>query len=370
MIFKTEDLKAVCGKILLAVDNSELSPLTETLELLVENKKLYLNVTNREYFAQVCLAKDFEEDFHVTVNALLFLKLINQLTSENVELEVFDNYLKINANGSYKLPLIFDGDKLLELPKIELNNVVNDFEIDSKILNNIAYYNGKELLKGYATKPVQNLYYVDDKGAITFRSGACVTSFSLESPIALLLNDRLVKLFKLFKDEQVHFTLSIEDLAEDITQTKVRFETDSIILTAILPCDKELINSVPVKAIRGRAEEDYPYSVNVNKEEFLQAINRLLLFFSGFDGKKVLKPYGVLSFKNNEFFIYDTNKENYEKITLNNSQNIDYEFVADLADIKTTLECCDENYINLNFGAPQAFTIRRNNVCNIIPVCK
>lgn len=48
------------------------------------------------------------------------------------------------------------------------------------------------------------MYYFDKDGALTFTSGACVNKFTANVQSKLLFNDRLVKLFKLFKDASVH----------------------------------------------------------------------------------------------------------------------------------------------------------------------
>ena len=55
MLIKLDSFKNVCSVILTAVDSSELSKLTETLELVTANGNLCLNVTNGEYYAQTRL---------------------------------------------------------------------------------------------------------------------------------------------------------------------------------------------------------------------------------------------------------------------------------------------------------------------------
>src|SRR5574344_413772 len=142
MIIKTELLKDVCGEILTAVDSSEVSTLTETLQLKTEGTYLYFSVTNREYFVKVRLDLGETVDFNATVKATLFLKLIPQITTDTIELTVTENSLNIVGNGKYKLPLIFDSNtqELLELPEIEINNVTNDFYINSSILTSILKY--------------------------------------------------------------------------------------------------------------------------------------------------------------------------------------------------------------------------------------
>lgn len=372
MILRIEDLKEVCSIILTAVDASELSKLTETLEFKSANNILYLNVTNKEYYAQVKLAVNSDIDFHATVNANLFLNLISQTTTETVELKVNKSNLEVIGNGKYKLPLIYDGDKLLELPEIPVTNITTQFDINSDILNSILKYNTKELQKGAISRPVQKLYYVDENGCITFTSGACVNTFKLASPVKLLFNSRLVKLFKLFKNESVHFKLAQEPLDNNLTQTVVRFENDNISITAILNCDSTLVNSVPVTAIRNRANSAYTYSVSINKQELLDCINRLLLFISFHSDKVVLKPYSKFIFTKDHVVIHDVNEVNHEDIYYNSpivDDMEDYEALLDLTELKMTLDNYTSDYINLKFGNHQAIVIFKDTIANVVPEC-
>lgn len=368
MIIRIEDLKDISQIILSAVDNSELSVLTETLELKVENNILYMNVTNREYYAQVKLVmSDEEEDFHATVNANLFLKLVSQITTDTVEFSIVNNSLVIKANGIYKLPLIYDNELLLELPVININNVTTEFDIDSNILTSIYNYNSKQLLTSGATKPVQKMYYVDEKGAITFTTGACINNFSLEKPIKILLTNKIVKLFKLFKNNNVHFTLGYDAISNNIIQTKVKFESDNISITAILSCDDTIINSVPVTAIRNRADSsNYKYFVTFNKELITETINRLLLFTFN---SKFLNASGKFVFGDSSVTITDVSGENKEVIHYSNeiSNITEYTAILDLNDLKMVLDTCTEQYINFMFGDEQAILICRGNIVNVIP---
>lgn len=372
MILRIEEIQSACSKILAAVDSNVLSVLTETLQLKTEDKNLYISVTNREYFAQVKIPMNEDADFHATVNANLFLKLISQITTDTIEINVIDTSLILKGNGTYKLPLIFDGDKLLELPEIQICNPTIEFDIESNTLLSILQFNSKELTKGSISKPIQKLYYMDEKGCVTFTTGACVNSFTLAQPVKILLNDRLVKLFKLFKGETVKFTLGYDAISDEIIQTKVRFATDDTIITAILTCDDSMLNAFPTNSVRGRAETTYPYSVNINRELMIQTISRLLLFSSANSAKDVIKPYATFEFKKDSVVIYDTNKENKEEIYYTNSTSgIEDVYCAtfDLNDVKSTLENCVEQYVALHFGDGLAAVLARGNVKNVIPEC-
>ncbi len=371
LIIRIEEIQQACGKILTAVDSNSLSVLTETLQIKTENKKMYISVTNREYLAKVKIDIPEDIEFLATVNANLFLKLVSQITTDTIELSVVDSTLILKGNGVYKLPLIFDGEKLLELPEIEIDNPTVEFDVDSNALLSLIQYNSKELTKGQPSHPMQKMYYVDEKGAITFIFGACVNSFTLEKPVKMLLNDRLVKLFKLFKGEKVHFTMGMDALTDDIIQTKVRFETPEVTITSILSCDDTMLKTFPVDSIRGRANATYPYSIKVNKDQFLQTINRLLLFSSANSAKDIIKPISEFKFEKDHVVVFDTRGENKEEVWYSNSTIEDsYDTYLDLNDLKVTLETCVDPYVTLEFGDTQAVVVTHGNIKNVIPECE
>ena len=372
MIIKKEKFQEICSTILAATDSAEISTLTETLELKVENKVLYLNVTNGEYYASVKFDLESDEQFHAAVNANLFLKLIAAVTTEDIELQAMNNYVLVKANGTYKIPMIFDGDKLLSLPKIEINNRTVSMKVSGNVLESILNYNSKELLRGTVSRPVQKMFYVDETGCITFTTGACVNNFTLEKPVKVLFNNRLVKLFKLFKNDMVDFSLGYDSISEELVQTKVEFKTNKITLTAVTGCNDELLNSVPVSAIRGRATTTYANNVVLNKEELLASINRLLLFSAGYGSVKNLKPYSLFECKDDTMTIYDSNKENKEVIKFKNDTKIDaeYSMTLDLSDLKLILDTITEEYVTLSFGNHQAVVVKRTNISNVVPEVK
>src|SRR5574344_1552257 len=138
MTVKTEKFQEIWSKILKAVDSNPLSEITETLELIGEDDTLYMNITNRDYYVSSRIELDDSVgEFRAAVNASQFLKLICQVTTETVELTVEETYLKVKANGVYKIPMIFNDDKLLSLPVITIDNVTNEFDVPTSIFKDI-----------------------------------------------------------------------------------------------------------------------------------------------------------------------------------------------------------------------------------------
>lgn len=365
---KTEELQGVCSKILSAVDSNGLSEITETVELVLKDNNLYLQVTNREYFVKIKLSTNISEEFHATIHAELFLKLISKITTELVTLEVSNKSLVITGNGKYELPLVYEGSDILKLPEININNVTNNFTISGSILNSINLYNSKQLIMGNIVNPIQSLYYVDQEGAITFTTGACVNKFKLDKDVKLLLNSKLVKLFKLFKSSNdVDFTIGQDKISQEIIQTKVKFKTSDIELTAVLPMNDNAVSKVPVTAIRDRAFKDYDYTAVINRDGLLQAINRLFIFSS--NSSSIDRTFGIFEFNKNSVIIKDMNKVNNEKILYSNEIQMteSYTAVLDFGDVKSILESASDEYINISFGDNQAVVCSKNNIYNVIP---
>lgn len=369
MIIRSGEFKKICSTVLSATDGSELSALTETLELKTVGNILYLSVTNKEYYVSVKFQLDHEEEFHASVNATLFLKLIAAVTSEQIELTVTESYMNVKANGNYKIPLIFENEQLLEVPAITIDNPTINMTVASSVLDSIVNYNTKQLSLGTVAKPVQKMFYIDELGCITFTTGACVNTFNLEKPVKILLNSRLVNLFKLFKGTSVDFTLGYDAISDTLIQTKVAFVTPNITLTAITGCDDALLAQVPVDAIRTRANKHYDNTVVLNVADVSEAINRLLLFSAGYGSKENLKPYSMFEFKDGNVTIYDTKRENIEVLNCQNGTNLadEYAMTLDLIEFKKILDGCTEQYVTLNFGDGRACVVVRGAIKNVMP---
>lgn len=364
LIIRIEDIKPICNDILEAVDANQLAKVTETLEIKTVEDKLYFNVTNNEYFVQFNLPIDAKEEFHATVEAELFLKLVEKTTVETVELKLTENVLSFKGNGSYDLPLIFEDDKLISLEEIKIDNITSEFDIDRKILNSISTHNADEIQKGMIMQPVQRLYYIDQKGAITFTSGACVNNFTLEDDIKLLLNHKLVSLFKIFKDDTIKLKFGV-DTENNIKQSKIELSTDYCKITSIINNSESLFDSIPVDIIRDTAFDKYPNEAYIDSGELIQAIDRLLLFRG-----TSIKPYGDFVFTEDGLKIYYNNESNFEEISGAKGvlpEGDEYSFTVDFLDIKTSLNSLKKSKIKLKFGNKKSIVIVYGDINLIIP---
>ena len=370
MIIKTKDFQEAANTILLAAD---LDKTAANLELLAKNSSLYLNVTNREYYVSVKFALEQDENFRAVIEAPLFLSLISGITAETFSLDVQDRLVLLKAGkSSYKLPMIYENDSLMALPIIKLANKTVEMPISNDILKSILNVNSKELLKvkNLDVNELQKLYYIDETGCFTFTTGACLNSFTLEKPVKLLLNERIVKLFKLFKDD-VQFSFGYDSLADGSVQSKAIFETSNIYVAALITNDDTLINKVqgPCNATKTFIKEKYSNSLVLSATALSNAISRLILFTKNSINNANMHYLPVTATITADDLTLSDNRGNSEVIEIENGSFVDgsYEMIVNLADLKLVLDSCKNEHITLNCGNHRSIVISRGNINNLIP---
>lgn len=373
MILKTKDFQQSCTTILTA---TALDKAASNLELLAKDNKLRLNVTNQEYYVSVLFDLEENIDFRAVVDAPLFLNLISSITADTFELNIKDNTIIVKVGKSqYKLPMIYENANLITLQPISINNVTVEMPIHIDILNSILNVNSKELLKvkNLDVNELQRLYYIDETGCFTFTTGACLNSFTLEKPVKMLLNDRIVKLFKLFKDveDSVSFSLGYDVTGNGTIQSKVIFETSNIYVAAYITNDDILLSKVqrPCELTKGYIKTDYVNKVVFSVAQLSSAINRLLMFTKNSAFKaNMLVQLAKFSFINSELTIMDK-EGNTEVLQITPESYIDnsYDMLLNLADLKLVLDSCKDQHITMNFGNHNSVVLTRGPISNLIP---
>lgn len=377
MILKLDEFKAVVAKIKTAVDNDRTAA---NLELLVKDRCLFLNVTNREYFVSVRFPVETEEAFHATVDANQFLNLVAGMNAGEITLATTDSALVINfGKSSYKLGLIFENDKLLILPRIQLTaeHVNTEMSIEYEVLQSILNVNGREVQKAkhLDVNELQRYYYLDSDASgnatcFTFTTGACVNSFTLEKPIKLLLTDKVVKLFKLFNSD-VWMTYGHSTNSDNTLQPIVIFQTERVYVASRLLNDETYVNKIkaPCEAMKNLIKEHYDHSLVLSSSELSAAISRLLMFYKNSSAKADLSFVpAIINFTNTELTISDMSGDNHEVITIENGSTTPggYSMGVNLIDLKSVLDSCKNEHITMNCGNHKSIIICRANISNVI----
>lgn len=367
MNIKLKEFKEVASKILLAVDGKDAS----NLRLRAKEGFLTLSVANQEYFVCVKMPLDTEEDLAATVDAQLFLKLITGLDTETFTLEVSNNVLLVKAGkGNYKLAMIYNKDQLLDLPPIIIQNKTVTMPISKDILESILNVNGKEMSKlKYLTNPkeAQKHYYIDECGCFTYTTGACVNAFTLDKPVKVLLTDRIVKLFKLFK-EDVSFSFGNDTTPSGLPETKAVFETENVYLAARVNNDASTLNQSvsSYNASKRYIAENFPYQVVISSDALAAAINRLTLFTKqSAENNAAYLPVNV-SLVDGEVVLSDE-VGNSESITIESGAVEEpYEMRANLVDFKQMVDSYKNDHLTLQCGNKHVIIFSKGSVHHLL----
>ena len=369
MIISTQDLKLICSKVQGAVDTGDESIVNKSLVLRTEGENLLACVTNREHYvkAKVDIGFDDDETFYAAIPSALFLKLVPKLTSETVELSVdnANNCLRMKADGKYQLPLVYDDGEQVKLPDINIDNVESEFDLSTDILRSILLYNSKELSKiNSKYEDVRTMYYIDSEGAITFTTGACVNTFKLGVDIKFLLNQRLVKLFKLISGDSVHVTYGTREVLDGIEEACILISAEDVDITAVLPSDEELLRKVPAKNIRARAFKEYPHVHEIPCDALLKSIDRLTLL----SDQSSSHAYGKFEFGGDYLTVYDRDRNNQETIYFDGDSSTDlYTATLSFDDVRLALENATEPTAYFYVGDGQAIVVSKGDIRNVIP---
>lgn len=368
MLINTKEFKDVASAILVAVDEN-----AANLELKAKDDHLRLSVTNREYYVSKIFHLKEPAEFHAVVDAHIFLGLIAGITSETFDLTVKDNVVYIKAGKSkYKTPMIYENDALAVLPPITIKNVTVSMSVSKDILQSILNVNSKELLKvkNLDVNPLQKLYYIDETGCFTFTTGATLNKFSLEKPLKLLLNDRVVKLFKLFNADAT-LAYGVDASSDGTVQTKVVFSTPDTYVSAIVNSDDVLLNDVqrPCAATKSYIDDTYSNHLVVSSTELSAAVNRLIQFAKNtLVNQNMRNVPAKVSFAETEMTLTD-NLENSEAVTIEAGSYVDanYSMIVNLADLKLVLDSCKNEHLTINCGNHRSIIINRGAITNLLP---
>ena len=361
----TDLIKDLTSKINKGIEDERTVRVSELLELLVDNNKLVLAVTNTQFYLKLELSQmDPNETLHATVDADEFIKLVSKTTTKEISLEESNGNLLFKGNGEYIFPLELDKNGSVKtLPLIDINET-QTFEVSGDTLYSIYSFGNNELVNDVPVDNVQKYYYLDNLGAITYTESPYLNNFSINSKFKVLINNRLAQLFSLFRGQKVTVGLSKQNV-NNIYQNKISFTCGNIKLVSYLP-DDTLVSKYPADQCRMLQNNPYPGKVIINRLDLANALDRLNIF-STKDGNVVYKKAGKLNFTADGLEITSIMDKNKEFIPYREKPNFNaYTCYMNLGQLQRHAKANNQDTLEINYGNELSIMFTKANYSQII----
>lgn len=294
MKIKTEILKNLLAKASKGAGNNGDFAITQMVKIKSTKKEgLELVTTDLRNTLKVKYPES-KEDMEIVVVLDKLSKLISKTTTENVELIVKGESLRIKGNGNYTIPIETTEDgsvpKMYE-PVIEEGG--EEATLNTSVLRSVYKKHKAVLPKGAVIDEYPELEGVYVGKVISSTNGSLFTTSLIEmldSPI--ILTPELFDLIQLIDEDEATITVS---------GRKIRIFTPT---TEVLGNLNDLVEDYPLESVQSYNDMEFDSEVEINTSEWLSVLDRLSLFIGAQDHNEVnlhFKKGGVeFSTKNGE----------------------------------------------------------------------
>lgn len=354
MIIKTMKLQEMVSKVILGASNNKLIPMTQLIQIEVKNNTLELTTTDATNYIKIKENNIETDDFYVVVNADTFAKLIGKITKEEVELILTDNSLIVKGNGEYKLEIQLDEDgNLIKFPDVFSNYELseeNKQTIKTETINKILNTN-KAALATTMEIPCYTGYYFGKDVISTDTYKICALDTNIfNQPV--LISPSVMELLKVFDNEVVDVYI--------LDNYVMFWKTDTI---EIYSHQLDGIENYAVDAISSLVNSDMDCACIINKQSFLNMLDRLSLFVSPYD-------QNVVTFKFTDEGILCESKQSTGSELISyidkDSEHLSFECNIDIITLSTQIKAIPTETFELWYGANNAIKIISDDITQII----
>ena len=350
---KTAVLQEMLSKAVKGVGNNKFLPITSLLGIEYDGSEFVLITTDSTNYLYVRSGLvEAGEEFYVTVNADTFAKLISKTTSENVTLELMENYLEVTGNGTYKIELPFDeSGNVIKYPNpiAKIKNVAVEsgtikYSTIKQIINSV-----KSSLATTADVPSYMNYYVKDKvvGTDTYKI-ACLNEEVFQS--ARLVSSNLMNLISV---------TDYTDIKYDIYDDGIMlFTADDI---TVYGKQAEGLNDYSISAIENLIDLTADGHCVVQKDTLLQVLDRLMLFVNPYDRNAI-----NLKFKDNYLTVESLTSSGIESIKCDETNGIEFVCSVDIEMLCTQVKSIAGTTVDIYYGNSNALKLKNGNLIQII----
>lgn len=298
----TVKLNTMLSKASKGVGNSKIMPITEYVEILLQDGKLFITATDLANFITVTATIDGDyEDGRAVVKADVLAKLVAKTTVPAMTFKFNEKEGKVKGNGTYTLAL-FDGE---EFPDYEF--VCHEAEkvtMDTSTLKKIFLVN-KSAIATEMFMPCLTGYNVGEKAITTDGIKMCINASPAFADTT-------------FATHPVLLTQTLADLLHGLVDDRVQIERDGNKL--LFTTNDQIIFGTELDGIDSYPDVtpillmEYVNTAVVPRQPLLDSIERLSLFVDKFDNNGI-----KLNFSDSSLTVQDLRGNSSEVINLEKS---------------------------------------------------
>lgn len=349
MKLKTSELQDAVTRVYKGVGNNKLIPLTSLINIMVSENTLLLTSTDSVNYFTVKVDNVESEDFEVSVNADMFTKLVQKMTSETISVEALDSYLMVVGNGKYKIDLLLDETgHPVKFPSKDSGDAVREGEFPTATIRNIIMQ-GKASLAVSNDVPCLTNYYCGETILATDRYKICQIKTSLfEKP--QLISPAVMDLLSAFSSDNIKYYEGKDSFS---------FDSEKEFLYAPFV---EGVEKMPVEAINTLIDHEINSMCKLPKAPLMAILDRLSLFVSPYDKNGI-----YLTFSDGKLSITSKKSNGSEVIEFISSANFaDYTCCIDIEMFRSQVNTIVGDTVELYFGAEVAVKMLDGDVTKVV----
>lgn len=349
MKLKTSELQDAVTRVYKGVGNNKLIPLTMFINIMGADNTLLLTATDSVNFFTTSIDDVDCGEFEISVNADVFTKLVQKMTSETISLEVLDNYLMVVGNGKYKIDLFIDETGApVKFPNKDSGEPVSQGVIKTSTIRGIIA-NGKASLAVSNEVPCLMNYYCGESVITTDRYKICSTDVKLFEE-SCLISPAVMELLASFKADEIKYYVGKDSFS---------FDSEHEFLYAPFV---DGVEKMPVDAIGSLLTLDMDSMCRLPKAPLISVLDRLALFVSPYDKNGV-----YLTFNANGLSISSKKSSGSEVIDYVTSDNVKpFSCCIDIEMLRSQVNTIASDNIDLYFGSEIAIKFADEGVTKIV----
>lgn len=349
LVVNTQKLKDMVSKSIKGASNNKLIPITQFIGIVKVANTLRLTTTDATNYLYVQDTIDeSEEEFAVTVFAEQFSKIISKLTSENVSFVVKDNVLEVHGNGTYSIELPLDENgEIIKFP----DPIANIKKADSK--GSVSLADIKVILD--SVKP-----------SLSTDTNSDIANYFIGDTALATDSYKIASFNKKLFDGEYLIAPELLDLFSVVSTDKINYKIvgDSIVFEAgdVTIYGKLMNEEYPVDVLEKLLSEKFPSVCKINKQDFLNLLDRISIFVSKYDDKAIR-----LYFEKDGIIVSNKNRSSNEKIEYKDSKkHKDFDCVIDVEFLTTQIKAYASDVIEMHYGKENSIKLVDGNITQIV----